>query len=115
MATLKDAVSLTEQLNELSNQLHTELTEGDVDFEKMIQLADDISEQADGIAAAFTRMNEALTDPMGQNGSGGVGADGGQETSGQQESGQQESAPKPRARSKSGGANGGKRGEDGGS
>ena len=33
MASLKDAVQLTTQLNELTQQLHAELTEGDVDFE----------------------------------------------------------------------------------
>src|SRR5205085_8910347 len=59
MASLKDAVNLTTQLNELTQQLHSELTEGDVDFEKMVRLSDEISEHADSLASAFTRVNEA--------------------------------------------------------
>ncbi len=64
MASLKDTVNLTTQLTELTNQLHSELTQGDVDFEKMIEIADEISEHADNLAAAFTRVNEALTEPL---------------------------------------------------
>src|SRR2546430_12500933 len=64
MASLKDTVNLTSQLTELTNQLHSELTQGDVDFEKMIEIADQISEHADSLAAAFTRVNEALTEPL---------------------------------------------------
>jgi hypothetical protein len=64
MASLKDAVNLTTQLNELTQQLHSELTEGDVDFEKMVKLSDEISEHADSLAAAFPRVNEALQEPL---------------------------------------------------
>jgi hypothetical protein len=64
MASLKDTVNLTTQLSELTNQLHGELTEGDVDFERMIEIADQISEHADNLAAAFTRVNEALAEPL---------------------------------------------------
>ncbi len=64
MASLKDTVNLTTQLTELTNQLHSELTQGDVDFEKMIEIADEISEHADNLAAAFTRANDALTEPL---------------------------------------------------
>jgi signal recognition particle GTPase len=69
MASLKDAVQLTTQLNELTNQLHSELTEGDVDFERMVQIADEISEHADSLASAFARVNEALQEPLQENGS----------------------------------------------
>lgn len=76
MASLKDTVNLTSQLSELTNQLHGELTQGDVDFEKMIELADQISEHADSLAAAFTRVNEALTEPLSasEDGAGGNGS-----------------------------------------
>jgi hypothetical protein len=76
MASLKDTVNLTSQLTELTNQLHSELTQGDVDFEKMIEIADQISEHADNLAAAFTRVNEALTEPLShsEDGSGGNGS-----------------------------------------
>jgi len=75
MASLKDTVNLTSQLTDLTNQLHSELTEGEVDFEKMVQLADEISEHADSLAAAFARVNEALTEPLEQNGGGGGNGD----------------------------------------
>jgi hypothetical protein len=70
MASLKDAVQLTTQLSDLTNQLHAELTEGDVDFERMVQIADEISEHADSLAAAFARVNEALKEPLQENGGG---------------------------------------------
>ena|SRR5215212_7493012 len=73
MASLKDTVNLTSQLTDLTNQLHSELTEGEVDFEKMVQIADEISEHADSLAAAFARVNEALSEPLEQNGGGGNG------------------------------------------
>jgi hypothetical protein len=60
MATLKEASGLTSELTELSQELHSELTEGDIDFDRMIALADRISEQADGLADAFSTVNEAL-------------------------------------------------------
>jgi len=73
MASLKDTVNLTSQLTDLTNQLHSELTEGEVDFEKMVQLADEISEHADSLASAFSRVNEALSQPLEQNGDSGNG------------------------------------------
>ena len=78
MASLKDTVNLTSQLTELTNQLHSELTEGEVDFEKMVQIADEISEHADNLAAAFTRVNEALSEPL--SASGGNGGSNGSES-----------------------------------
>jgi hypothetical protein len=80
VASLKDTVNLTSQLTELTNQLHSELTEGEVDFEKMVQIADEISEHADNLAAAFTRVNEALSEPLGA--SGGDGGSNGSESGG---------------------------------
>src|SRR4051812_13310962 len=64
MATLRETVNLADQLTELTQQLHGELTDGDVDFDKMIQIADEISEQADQLAAAFERVNAALSEPL---------------------------------------------------
>jgi len=69
MASLSDVVTLTTQLGDLTKELHAELTQGDVDFEKMVNLADSISEHADNLASAFTRVNEALQEPMRRNGS----------------------------------------------
>jgi hypothetical protein len=75
MASLKDTVNLTSRLTDLTNQLHGELTEGEVDFEKMVQIADEISEHADSLAAAFARVNEALSEPLEQNAGGGGNGD----------------------------------------
>ncbi len=60
MASLKDAARLTSQLNELTGQLHQELMEGDVDFRKMLELADRIGERADALASTFLTVDRAL-------------------------------------------------------
>ncbi len=60
MASITDATALTSQLSELADRLHGELTEGDVDFSRMVELADSISQQADDLAATFSAVNEAL-------------------------------------------------------
>ena len=99
MASLKDTVNLTSQLTELTNQLHSELTEGEVDFEKMVQIADEISEHADNLAAAFTRVNEALSEPL--SASGGNGGSNGSESGG----GSRSSRGRRRAASTSGNSN----------
>jgi hypothetical protein len=60
MASLKDAEQLTERLEDLAGQLRSELGNGDVDFEKLVALADELSEQADGLAETFNSVNETL-------------------------------------------------------
>ncbi len=60
MPSLKDVAQLTENLQELTAELHNELTEGEVNFDRMIQLADRISEHADQLAGAFNTVNDAL-------------------------------------------------------
>jgi hypothetical protein len=60
MASLKDATAVTSQVNELIEQLGQELSEGDGDFSRMTQLADEVSEQADKLASTFAAMDEAL-------------------------------------------------------
>ena len=61
MASLREAADkLTSQLDELVGEMRKELTEGDVDFEKLGAIADQISERADGIAETFTTVNETL-------------------------------------------------------
>ena len=107
MASLKDTVNLTTQLSELTNQLHSELTEGEVDFEKMVQIADEISEHADSLASAFARVNEALTEPLSENGSSGNGSS--------SSSGGGGSSRSRSSRSRSGGGSSSSSGSDGGS
>ena len=60
MATLKDLAGVTSRVDELSSDLHAELTQGAIDFRKMVALADDIGEHIDRLAAAFTTMADAL-------------------------------------------------------
>jgi hypothetical protein len=60
MATLKDLSSMTSELDRLGGELHAELTEGDIDFRKMVALADQITENAEKLADAFDSMGSAL-------------------------------------------------------
>jgi hypothetical protein len=60
MASLKDAATLAERLQERSSELRNQLAEGEADFTKLTKLADGIGAQADDLAAAFTEMDEAL-------------------------------------------------------
>ena len=61
MASLREAAEqLTAGLDDLVGQMRKELTEGDVDFEKLGGIADEISERAGGIAETFSTVNETL-------------------------------------------------------
>jgi hypothetical protein len=64
MAGLRDAAKLTEQLEKLAAQLHTEFTEGQMDFAELAGLADDVGESADSLAAKFMAIDEALKRPL---------------------------------------------------
>jgi L-ribulose-5-phosphate 3-epimerase UlaE len=60
MASLKDTEQLTEQLEDLIGQLRSELGNGNVDFEKLVTVADELSEHADGLAETFNSVNDTL-------------------------------------------------------
>jgi capsule polysaccharide export protein KpsE/RkpR len=61
MASLKEtAEQLAGQLEELVGQLRSELTNGNVDFDKLVSIADELSERADGLAETFTSVNDTL-------------------------------------------------------
>ena len=60
MASLKDVEGLVDDLEGLAKRLRTELQNGKVDFEQLIQIADEISEHADAAAGTFATVNEAL-------------------------------------------------------
>jgi uncharacterized protein (UPF0305 family) len=60
MASLKDVEQLTDDLEDLVNRLRAELRDGKVDFERLIEVADEISEHADAAAGTFATVNEAL-------------------------------------------------------
>ena len=72
MASLKDAQQLTKGLEELVGQISAELKNGNVDFEKLVSISDEISERADGIAETFSNVNDTLMERL-QNASGGGG------------------------------------------
>ena len=60
MASLKDVQQLADDLEGLVEQLRKELRNGSVDFERLVQIADEISEHADGAAGTFATVNETL-------------------------------------------------------
>ena len=66
MASLKDAQQLTDGLDDLVGQLRSELGNGSVDFEKLVGLADQLSEQADGLAETFSSVNQTLMQRLDQ-------------------------------------------------
>ena len=73
MPSLKDLADLTSRLDELAGELHSELTEGAIDFRKMVALADDIGQHSDRLASAFNTMADALETSL--DGSGADGSD----------------------------------------
>jgi hypothetical protein len=67
MASLKEtAEQLTESLGDKFEQLRSELQNGEMNFDKLTSLADEISEQADGLAQTFSSVNDALMERINQ-------------------------------------------------
>ncbi|MFL5917803.1 MAG: hypothetical protein ACJ74L_05525 [Gaiellaceae bacterium] len=60
MASLKDTEQLTSKLEDLVGELRSELGNGNVDFQKVVSLADELGEQADGVAETFNNLNATL-------------------------------------------------------
>jgi polysaccharide pyruvyl transferase WcaK-like protein len=59
MASLQDVEQLADDLENLVGELRSQLR-NDPDFEKLMQIADEISEHADGAAQTFSSINETL-------------------------------------------------------
>jgi len=59
MASIKDAERLADDLESLVGELRSELTNG-MDLERVVQIADEISEHADNVAQTFTDVNDTL-------------------------------------------------------
>jgi hypothetical protein len=59
MASLKDAERLADDLETLVAEMRSELKDG-TDFERLVQIADEISEHADNAAQTFSSVNDAL-------------------------------------------------------
>jgi ABC-type transporter Mla subunit MlaD len=59
MASLKDVEQVADDLSKLVDELRSEL-KNNASFEKLTQIADQISEHADEAAGTFSTVNEAL-------------------------------------------------------
>jgi hypothetical protein len=59
MASINDVVHVADDLENLVGELRSELQNGP-DFEKLVQIADEISEHADNAAQTFNTVNETL-------------------------------------------------------
>lgn len=66
MPSLKDLAGLTSQLDGLTTDLHSELTQGGIDFRKMVDLTDNIGTISDRLASGFTTMADALDASLGE-------------------------------------------------
>ena len=65
MASLKDVEQLADDLERLVGDLRSELRNGP-DFEKLVVIADEISEHADNAAQTFNSVNDALLARLGE-------------------------------------------------
>ena len=59
MASLKDVNQVADDLERLIGELRSELSDGG-DFERLVQISDEIAEHADNAAQTFTTVNETL-------------------------------------------------------
>jgi uncharacterized protein YgfB (UPF0149 family) len=66
MASMKDTQQLTKELDGLVGQLKSELQNGEVDFEKLVSISDELSERADSLAETFNSINDALMQRLDQ-------------------------------------------------
>ena len=65
MASLKEVEKVADDLEQLVGELRSELTNGS-DFERLTQIADEISEHADHAAQTFSSVNETLMSRIGE-------------------------------------------------
>jgi uncharacterized coiled-coil DUF342 family protein len=65
MASIKEVEKVADDLEQLVGELRSELSDGS-DFEKLTQIADQISEHADNAAQTFSTVNETLMSRIGE-------------------------------------------------
>ena len=65
MASIKEVEKVADDLEQLVGELRSELSNGS-DFEKLTQIADQISEHADDAAQTFSTVNETLMSRIGE-------------------------------------------------
>jgi hypothetical protein len=87
MASIKDVERVADDLERLVGELRSELSDN-ADFERLIQISDEIAEHADNAAQTFSSVNETLMSRIGElkggGGSSGGGSSGGNRRSGGQ-------------------------------
>jgi ABC-type transporter Mla subunit MlaD len=71
MASLKDVERVADDLSNLVDQLRREIRDN-ASFDRLVQLADEISEHADEAAGTFSTVNEALMSRLNEIKSGGT-------------------------------------------
>jgi hypothetical protein len=59
VASIKDVEQVAEDLERLVGELRSEIGQG-ADFERLIQISDEIAEHADNAAQTFNTVNETL-------------------------------------------------------
>jgi ABC-type transporter Mla subunit MlaD len=65
MATIKDIEQVADDLENLVGRLRSELRNGP-DFERLVQISDEISEHADNAAQTFSDVNQTLMSRIGE-------------------------------------------------
>src|SRR3954454_14746756 len=65
MASLRDARKLTQRLREQANAVHAALTDDEIDFGRIVRLADELGDSADRVAGTFETIDGAFGDRLG--------------------------------------------------
>ncbi len=73
MASLKDVERVADDLSNLVEQLRREIRDN-ASFDRLVQLADEISEHADEAAGTFSTVNDALMNRLNEIKGGGSGS-----------------------------------------
>jgi hypothetical protein len=95
MASVKDVEQVADDLESLVGELRSEL-QNSVDFERLVQIADAISEHADNAATTFNNINDTLQARISE-------ISGGGSSSGKRSSGSRQKSGSSSAASSSGG------------
>jgi uncharacterized membrane protein YgcG len=91
MPSVKDVEQVADDLENLVGELRSELQNG-VDFERLVQIADEISEHADNAATTFNSINETLQARIRELSGGSSGSSGSKRSSSKQRSGSSSSS-----------------------
>ncbi len=65
MASLKDAQALTQRVRKRADELHRALRDDDIDFARVVALADELGDAADRVASTFQTVDDALAERLG--------------------------------------------------